>query len=507
MTKLYKFFLVLALIGSSTGAVNAQTSGTCGENLIWTLDNGTLTISGNGDMDNYTSVAPPWDSQKTNIVTLIVQDGVTSIGQAAFLCCSGLTSVSIGNSVISIGVSAFDQCLNLTSIIIPNSVISIGDTAFLGCFNLTEIYVSWINPPSIIQTYAFVGISQNAKLHIPHGTLSTYQAAPVWQDFMLIDDVIVGANASGFCGLYGDNLIWTLTGSGDNLTLTISGTGEMLDYLYLFGAPWNSQYTWNFQVKDIKTLEIQNGVTTIGSYAFFGCSGLTSISIPNSVIKIGDNAFSDCFSLTSVTIPNSVTTIGSAAFYYCSGLTSVTLPNSVMTIEHDAFSYCSGLTSVTIPNSVTTIGSFAFLGCSGLTDIYVSWINPPSVPSEAFWMSMYISLNAKLHIPQGTLSTYQAAPVWQDFILVDDVVTGMEQITPVSIGLYPNPVQDVLKIESGEMKMDKVEICDLSGHIVGTNYISQSGTTTISVSALPAGVYFVRIHTEKGILTKKIIKI
>ena len=116
---------------------------------------------------------------------------------------------------------------------------------------------------------------------------------------------------------------------------------------------------------------IEYDVKSIGSSAFFGCTGLKSVTIPTSVTSIGQSAFHGCTSLTSITIPNSVTSIGDAVFSYCSGLTSVTIPNSVTSIGYNAFYDCRGLTSVTIPNSVKSIGSSAFWGCSSLTSVTI----------------------------------------------------------------------------------------------------------------------------------------
>ena len=127
----------------------------------------------------------------------------------------------------------------------------------------------------------------------------------------------------------------------------------------------------------LTSVTIPNSVTSIGGSAFYCCSGLTSVTIPNSVTSIGYATFYECYSLTSVTIGNSVTSIGVSAFFGCYRLTSVTIPNSVTTIGKGAFNGCSGLTSVTIPNSVTSIGERAFPGCSGLTSVTI----PNSVTS------------------------------------------------------------------------------------------------------------------------------
>ena len=125
---------------------------------------------------------------------------------------------------------------------------------------------------------------------------------------------------------------------------------------------------------------IPEGVTSIGGYAFSGCSSLTSVTIPDSVTRIGIYAFKGCSSLTSVTIPESVTSIGDYVFYNCSSLTSVTIPESVTSIGGSAFQRCTSLTSVTIPDSVTSIGSSAFYGINSLTTLYYNgtledWLN------------------------------------------------------------------------------------------------------------------------------------
>ena len=140
-----------------------------------------------------------------------------------------------------------------------------------------------------------------------------------------------------------------------------------------------SEYTSNDKLGDyafygcsgLTSLTIPSSVTSIGNEAFHGCSGLTSLVIPSGVTSIGDEAFYGCSGLISLTIPSSVTRIGWSAFEDCSGLTSLTIPSSVTWISGEAFSGCSGLTSLVIPSSVTSIGTSAFKGCSGLTSLTI----------------------------------------------------------------------------------------------------------------------------------------
>ena len=147
-------------------------------------------------------------------------------------------------------------------------------------------------------------------------------------------------------------------------------------------------------------ITIPNSVTSIGSYAFWGCGSLTSIVIPDSVTSIGSYAFRGCDSLTSIVIPNSVTSIGSYAFGDCSSLTSIEIPNSVMNISFGMFSGCSSLTSIEIPNSVTSIGSYAFGNCSSLTSIEI----PNSVTSVGSYAFAYCDGLTSIEIPNSVTS-------------------------------------------------------------------------------------------------------
>ncbi len=226
------------------------------------------------------------------------------------------------------------------------------------------------------------------------------------------------AEAAIYHGTCGDKLTWLLNTSTG--VLNIIGTGSMQNY--------SSESTpWYLYRGYIKTVNIPDGLTAIGNYAFYDCSSLTSVTIPNGVASIGDFAFRYCSKLTSVTIPDSVITIGDDAFYSCYNLTSVTIPDSVITIGDNAFAdcyslksvtignsvttigfatfdYCSSLTSITIPRSVTTIGYAAFDDCDSLTDVYYG-------STEEDWNKITIGLSnepltsATIHFSEPTIAS------------------------------------------------------------------------------------------------------
>ena len=340
----------------------------------------------------------------SGLTSVTIPNSVTSIGRYAFYNCSGLTSVTIGNSVTSIGNGAFWGCSGLTSVTIPNSVTSIGSDAFSGCSGLTSFTLG--NSVTSIGENAFHGWKSlkvfnitnlkewckmdyaysdydNSELdtpfdYAPHLFVNGEEV----KDLVIPDGIThIGINAfSGCSGITSVTIPNSVTSIGELAfrncnSLTSVHITDLDAWCNISSSYYGNPLTYAHHLflngEEVKDLVIPNSVTSIGSGAFSGCSGLTSVTIPNSVTSIGAQAFRECSGLTSVTIPNSVTSIGAEAFRECSGLTSVTIPNSVTSIEGGAFRECSGLTSVTIPNSVTRIGGYAFYGCSGLTSVTI----------------------------------------------------------------------------------------------------------------------------------------
>ena len=407
-------------------------------NLTWTLTaDGTMTISGSGAMKGYSWYSgSPATQKKDNVKKVVIEDGVTSIGDFAFFYCSSLTSIEIPSGVTSIGKNAFQYCSSLTSIEIPESVISIGNNTFEHCSSLTNITIpgsvtsigegafrncigltsisipksvtsignfafynctdlTSINIPGSVTSigdYAFDSCSSLTSITIPKsvtsiGNFAFYGCGKLTvylENGSTLTSGQLGVDASKIAAYWNeDNLTWTLDADG---TLTISGTGPMRDYFH------DSPAT---QKKDsVERVVIEDGVTSIGIFAFQYCRRLTNITIPESVTSIGDSAFRYCSSLTSITIPESVTSIGNAAFSDTPWLTNkqqgnspvivngilidgtacsgeVTIPEGVTSIGDFAFSGCSSMTSITIPDSVTSIGDRAFQYCTNLSEIVV----------------------------------------------------------------------------------------------------------------------------------------
>lgn len=164
---------------------------------------------------------------------------------------------------------------------------------------------------------------------------------------------------------------WEITGEGNTRTLIISGTGAMPDFATISDSPWGA-LSWNEVRQYIKNIVVENGVTSIGKYAFYPCQYVTNVTIGSGVASIGQGAFRLCAQLETINIPGNVKTIANSAFSECTKLSSVTLNEGLETIMSDAFIECSSLTKIHIPQSVTTIGYNPFDECSNLTTITVA---------------------------------------------------------------------------------------------------------------------------------------
>ena len=393
-------------------------SGECGDSLIWTLSStGILTIAGSGDMwdfkeesteDSLVSTAP-WYDRREEIKTVRILQGVTSIGNFAFMDCSSMTDITIPEGVTRIGDEAFSSCNGLTSITIPVSVTGIGYEAFYYCASLSSITipegVTYIGNSVFDCCFGLTSLSIPASLtgevglsidycdsltDIYYGdTKAAWTQLGMYYDHYRVtvhcSDCVVAAADSSACG---DDLIWTLSSDG---VLTIAGTGDMWDYNSLHRVPWYDNGL------EIKTVRILSGVTGIGETAFYRCENLTQVTIPEGVTRIGDSAFSSCSALTSVTLPESVTSIGSSAFSSCERLTSMTIPAGVTAISDYTFYQCGSLTEITIPAGVTSIGNYAFGFCSGLTEITLP-ANLTSIGHHGFY---FCNRLIEVTIPEG----------------------------------------------------------------------------------------------------------
>ena len=371
--------------------VESPDHGTWG-NLSWTLgNNGLLTISGNGEMDDFSTLESgqeetrAWRPYLNEIRTIVIDNGVTSISSNAFRNCVNLSNVSIPSSVETIGSRAFFGCSNLTNVTLPVGLKSLSSAAFYRCSSLTSIIIpSGVNgisdavfhdcnsltsvsiPTSVIwiRASAFEGCSSLTDVYY-NGTQEQWNAISISSYNEPLTGATIHYNFTSIVnsGIWGA-LTWTLDSNG---LLTISGNGEM----NILSSAITSNDAWHTYKNDIKYVIIKNGVKNISPFAFYYCVSLEGIQIAPSVQSIGESAFSGCSSLTAVSIPNGIESIQARTFYECSRLENVDIPSSVKRIESSAFYCCTQLRNLVLPSDLSSISNYVFYGCSSLQTITI----------------------------------------------------------------------------------------------------------------------------------------
>ncbi len=368
--------------------------------------------------DSYNGPSPFMDIE--TLQSIVVGNSVTSIGNIAFAGCSGLTSIEIPNSVTSIGRYAFWYCSALTSIEIPNNVTSIERYTFYNCDGLTSVV-------------------------IPNNVTSIGESAFYWCDGLTsvtIGNSVTSIGERAFCNCTGLTSI--------TIPNSVISIGEQAFYICtgLTSATIGNSVTSIGEsafhgCTGLTSITIPNSVTSIGNKAFENCTGLTSVVVDgnntkydsrencNAIIETETNTL--ILGCKNTAIPNSVTSIGGWAFSGCSGLTSVVIPNSITSIGWAAFSDCSGLTSVVIPNSVTSIGDYAFSDCSNLASVTVESEMPPTIYNETFYNVN--NSTCTLYVPYGAKDAYASTNGWSEFTNIVELEKPITEVT-VTIDQY-----------------------------------------------------------------------
>ena len=350
--------------------------------------------------DNSTSIGKNAFYGCKGITSVTISDNVKSIEEKAFYGCCGLTSLALSNRLISIGKYAFAECTSLQSVTIPNSVTSIGEGAFHSCSGLTSLTIGsgvtsigsdafitinlkktiWLTntPPT---GYANVHSTINYVSNDQFKSLSNMIIYPFLSSMFEVDGIkyVPVSPSERTCDAIDCVYNETITNTTIASTVSYKGVVMTVKSMRPYFA-YNNNYIESLRVDykgviadnsfqnctNIKTLNIGEEVTSIGSQAFFNCSSLESIIIPDAVTKIGTNVFSGCTMMLSAKIGNGLTAIEVATFSGCSSLNEIIIGSQVKEINNSAFHDCMALPTITIPKNVIKIDNYVFEGCKNL---------------------------------------------------------------------------------------------------------------------------------------------
>ena len=359
--------------------------------LTWSLmSDGVLTFTGNGKMRNYTyKSAMPWYDYIDQITSVVLEDGVTSVGNYAFYGMPNLRTITIPEGVTSIGTYAFKNSTALDDVVLPSTLTKLGDNAFYGCTSLSSIDI----PEGIytIWEYTFKNCSNLKTVNLPSTLIKIDEAAfygTAITELVIPDNVvIIGVYCFKNCTeltsvILPKKLIQireaSFYGTGINSLNIPEGVTKIGPYAFKnctklatlkLPETLTSIGEAAFYGSTVSTLVIPDAVTTIGSYAFKNCTSLVDLTLPESLISVSEAAFYNCNKLENLVIPDNVTTIGNYAFRKCESLISVQFSEKLTNIGESSFYGCTNLTNLSVPEGVTTIQGYAFKGCTSMVDV------------------------------------------------------------------------------------------------------------------------------------------
>lgn len=327
---------------------------------------------------------------------LVIPDGVTNIGDYAFINGTSFIDLTLPSTLESIGNNSFESCKRLTDITLGASINSIGSGTFKDCAAVNSVTCMASTPPAMAGMDCFDSDCYDwATLYVPGDRVEEYNSALYWNKF---------ANTVG-TGIEVDCVYYLFNIDTSEATVTFK------DQTYC---------TYSGEVvipENINHDGIDFIVTAIGEAAFAYCDELTSVILPNTVTSIGDYAFMYCENLPSIDIPNTVASIGDNAFDGCSSFSKIEIPNSVLTIGEMAFQGCTNVTDLTIGSGVTQIGAKAFNYCNALNTVTCKGNTPPTMDNSNCFTSY--GYQAKLLVPHASIEDYQSSNYWYKFAVIE----------------------------------------------------------------------------------------
>lgn len=502
--------------GVSVRVGNIIASGNWGGNIEWVLtDDGMLILSGTGIMEDHMGIGPSgppighYLSYCDLIKNVVIEEGITNIGERAFHRCKNMTGIKMPNSINSIGASAFFGCSSLTEITIPDSVVAIDYSAFEGCGSLEKIRI----PEGVknIRGFTFSGCGNLKEVILPD-SVESIGPYTFWHCRNL-EKINIPASVCEIEGrAFSDCSSLTEIHIPEGMEQISRSTFHDCTSLNRITLPDSLTSIADkafINCSNLKTITIPDSVTEIGGSVFSGCSSLEEIKLPNGVASIEYDSFYGCTSLPAVTIPASVTSIGKRAFSGCSSLTGITIPENVTTIEYDAFYACTSLPEITIPASVTKIGGGAFGDCTALTTVYFLG-NAPEFDTDREGgedpLEPFANVTADVYYPYGNetwtpenMLDYGGTLNWLSRNPADDLRI-IPEITD-EIFVIGSPGGAVIKC-SGALE-DFVSIA-IDGKILDPSYYTaKSGSTVITIlsaylNSLAVGEHVVTLNYTYG---------